>query len=691
MVRSMKAIVGVVVGVVASVSACHSSAPPPASPAPAATTPVSTAPTASDPPAAAPSAPAAKPEMLAADTPRTTVEGNRFVAPTGWSIAVRGPATILTPPEEGNWIALVDVHAGDPEAALKAGWAAYKPDAKWPLKVSRTAPAREGWTNIHTYEYQTSPNERRDVEADVRNAGGDRWLVTIYDMQQPVGEKRVGQVVTIFDHLQPKGFERESFAGKTAHKLDKARVAELGKFIEAAQQRLGVPGVALGLVQDGKVVFSGGFGTRALGAKAPVNGDTLFMIASNTKAMTTLMLAKLVDEHKLTWDTQVTTLLPSFKLGSADTTSRVLVKHLICACTGMPRQDFEWLLEFKGVTPERALATLGTFEPTSKFGELFQYSNSMAAAGGFVGGHVAFPRLELGAAYDEAMRTRVFEPLGMKSTTFDFKRALRGNHAKPYAPDIEGKPADAVMEINYAVIPLRPAGAAWSSVNDVLKYVQMELDNGTVGGKRYIDKDILLARRIPQISIGKDVTYGMGLEVDTTYAIPVVHHGGSMIGYKTDMMWLPDHNVGAVVLTNSDRGGLLQYTFRRKLLEVLFDGKPEAEEDIASADKSFRERLAADRKLFTIPADPAEVAKLAPHYVSEALGDITVGKAGAATTFDMGEWKSEVASRRNPDGSVSFVTLRPGIIGFEFVVGTSGGKRTLITRDGQHEYVFTEK
>jgi CubicO group peptidase (beta-lactamase class C family) len=669
---------------------CHSSAPQPASPAPGAT-PTSPTATVTDPPAARPSAPAAKPETVAADTPRTTVEGNRFIAPAGWSIAVRGPATILTPPEEGNWIALVDVHAADHDAALKAGWAAYKPDAKWPLKVSRTAPDREGWTNIHTYEYQTSPNERRDVEADARNAGGDRWLVMIYDMQQQVGEKRVGQIISILDRLQPKGFERESFAGKTANKLDKARIAELGKFIEAAQDRLGVPGVALGLVQDGKVVFSGGFGTRTLGAKAPVNGDTLFMIASNTKAMTTLMLGKLVDEHKMTWDTQVTTLLPSFKLGSADTTSRVLVKHLICACTGMPRQDLEWLLQFKGVTPEVAMAALATFEPTSKFGELFQYSNSMAAAAGFVGGHVAFPELELGAAYDEAMRTRVFAPLGMTSTTFDFKRALRANHALPYAPDIDGKPAKAVMEINYAVIPLRPAGAAWSNVNDVLKYVQMELDSGVVGGKRYIDKDILLARRAPQISIGKDATYGMGLQVDSTYGIPVVHHGGSMIGYKTDMMWLPEHNIGAVILTNSDRGGLLHATFRRKLLEVLFDGKPEADEDIASSDKAYRERLAAERKLLTIPADPAEAAKLAPHYASDALGDITVRKAGNATIFDMGEWQSEVASRRNPDGSISYVTTRAGIIGLELVVGASGGKRTLIARDGQHEYVFAER
>ena len=137
---------------------------------------------------------------------------------------------------------------------------------------------------------------------------------------------------------------------------------------------------------------------RELGKPAKVDADTMFMIASNTKAMTTLMLAKLVDEKKLAWDTPATEVLPSFKLGDADVTSQVLIKHLICACTGMPRQDLEWLFEFDGVTPDRVMAVLGTMQPTSKFGELFQYSNPMAAAAGFIGGHVAFPELELGAA-----------------------------------------------------------------------------------------------------------------------------------------------------------------------------------------------------------------------------------------------------------------------------------------------------
>jgi CubicO group peptidase (beta-lactamase class C family) len=603
---------------------------------------------------------------------------------------VRGPATILEAPEGDSWLALVDVAAGDADLALAAGWAAYRPDAKWPLKVTTDRPDRDGWSKQRTYEYQTSPNERRDVVAQVRYAGGS-WAVAIYDMAQAVGEKRGAQVGLIFDRLFPKGYVRESFAGRKANRLDKARHAELGRFVETGRKALGIPGVGVGLVQDGKVVFAGGFGGRELGNTKPVDADTLFMIASNTKALTTLLLAKQVAEGKLTWETPVTSLLPSFRLGDADTTRRVLVKHLICACTGLPRQDLEWLFEFKGVTPQSALDTLATMQPTTKFGELFQYSNPMAGAAGFTAGHVLFPGLELGAAYDRAMQAEVFDPLGMKSTTFDYSRALAGNHAGTHAPDIDGTPAHAVMELNYAVIPLRPAGAGWSNVRDMLRYVSMELAEGVLpDGKRYIAKEPLLKRRVAQVPVGKDTTYGMGLEVDTTYSVPVVHHGGDMIGYHSDMIWLPGQNVGAVILTNSDPGWILRGLYSRKLLEVLFDGQLEADERLAAAGKVFFTQLAAERKLLTVPADATESAKLAGRYANAALGEISVSRAKGATVFDFGEWRSEMASRRNPDGTVSFLTTAPGIQGFEFVVGT-GAKRTLVIRDAQHEYVFDER
>ncbi|HEU4953883.1 MAG TPA: serine hydrolase domain-containing protein, partial [Gemmatimonadales bacterium] len=402
------------------------------------------------------------------------------------------------------------------------------------------------------------------------------------------------------------------------------------------------------------------------------------------------MLARLVDAGKLTWETPVTQLLPSFRLGDSATTAQVRVKHLICACTGLPRQDYEWLFEFEGFTADSALATLATMQPTSRFGEMFQYSNPLAAAGGYVGGHVAYPDLELGAAYDRAMQDLVFDPLGMRATTFDYAAALGGNHAMPHSQDVEGQVKPALMDLNYSIIPVRPAGAAWSDVRDMLAYVAMELAEGKLpDGSRYISRDALLQRRVAQVPIGKTATYGMGLMVDTTYGVRVVHHGGDLIGFHSDMMWLPEHGVGAVVLTNGDPGWIVRNELQRKLLEVLFDGRPQADAQAAAQGKTFRESLASERKLLTVPAEPAEVGRLAPRYHNDALGDIAVSREQGATVFDFGEWRSEVASRKNPDGTVSFVTITPGAFGVEFVVG-SGAPRTLTVRDAQHEYVFAE-
>jgi CubicO group peptidase (beta-lactamase class C family) len=632
----------------------------------------------------------ARSQPLAADTPSTTVAGHTFVAPAGWTVVVKGKATIVEAPEGDSRIVLVDVAATEPDAAVAEAWAAYEPDAKWPLKATTEPADKDGWTHRKSYAYQTSPNERRGVSAGTMRHG-DQRLVWIYDMSDPVAEKRGAQVALIFGRLFPKGYARETFAGKKANSLDAARIKELGAFVERGLDQLGVPGASLALVQGGKVIFAGGFGVKELGKPDKPDADTLYMIASNTKAMTTMLLGRLVDQKKVAWTTPVTTLLPQFKLGDADTTSKVLVEHLICACTGLPRQDFEWLLEFAQATPASALATLGTMQPTSKFGEMFQYSNPMAAAAGYAGAHVLFPTQELGAAYDRAMQNEVFGPLGMTSTTFDFAKALQGNHAAAHALDIDLRPALAVMDANYSIVAVRPAGGAWSSVTDVAKYVQMELDKGLLpNGTRYASEAVLKERLEPKVWIGKDVSYGMGLQVDRTYGTTVVRHGGSMIGYKSDMMWLPEHGVGAVVLTNGDPGGAISGNFRRKLLEVLFDGKPEADNDLAAGARAMKARIAAERKLLTVPPDASEVGKLAPGYANAALGEIGVTKRDKAV-FDFGEFKSEVASRRNPDGTVSFLTTVPGFIGLEFVVGSGTGGRTLTFRDAQHEYTFAEK
>lgn len=629
-------------------------------------------------------------KVLTADTPQVTSAGHGFVAPAGWSIKAMGSAIILTAPEGGSHVALVDVITKDADTAVAAAWATYDARARPPLESASDGAPRNGWEQIRNYQYATAAKDRRETAARAMRHK-DRWIVAIRDMATDVIARRDAQLELIFGRLQPKGYTRESFAGKPAHTLDAARIDALKQFIDDARRQFDVPGVAIGIVQNGKVVLAQGFGVREIGKPGTVDADTLFMIASNTKPLTTLMLAKLVDAGRFTWDTPVTQVLPTFKLGDADTTRKVLMKHLVCACTGLPRQDMEGVFQSEEATAASALTTLAAMKPTSGFGEIYQYANFPVAAAGFIGGHALYPEREMGAAYDAAMQTLVFDPLGMKSTTLDFDRALRADHASPHSEDVDGMTVPASMDLQYTDIPVRPDGGAWSTVNDLLRYVQMELDQGLLpDGTRYIAEAPLLARRVQQVSRGSDLGYGIGLKIDHSSGTTLLHHGGNMFGFISDVMWLPEHDVGAVILTNADQGGIsIRGQFRRRLLEVLFDGNPEAVANLATQSRRMKDDVATERKTLTVPADPALVRQLSGRYHSAELGNIDISRKGATTWLDVGGWRSELASRRNDDGTTTLISISPGLVGWlEFAVDRKDNRPSLVLRDEQREYVF---
>ena len=222
----------------------------------------------------------------------------------------------------------------------------------------------------------------------------------------------------------------------------------------------------------------------------------------------------------------------------------------------------------------------------------------------------------------------------------------------------------------------------------MLKYIQMELNEGKLSnGVQYINKDILLERRIGKVPMSEHSVYGMGLMVDNTYGVEVVHHGGDLMGHHSDMIWIPEHGVGAVVLTNGDPGWMIRGQFKRKLLEVLFDGNPEANDAVSSGSTNYYNSIATSRELFTVPAAQEYVDKLASNYTSKDLGEIKVHQKDGTVIFDFGEWSSEMGTQENPDGTISFVTVSPGIVGLPFLL-QEGDSPKLIMRDAQHEYVF---
>lgn len=640
---------------------------------------------------AAPAADAVQqePESGSAGTPATTDAGHRFIVPPGWTQSRRGRAVILAAPESGSRVALVDVAARDADAAVAEAWIAYQGGASPELIMSVPAANRNGWQDVRSYVYRTPPDAARLLTARAMRHG-HRWSVRIEDLATAVSGRRSAELALIRNEFLPAGHVRESFAGRRANRLTPDRLRSMRSFIEDARVALRVPGISVGIVQGGEIVLAEGFGVRELGRPEPVDADTLYLVASNTKPLTTLLLAKLVDERRLAWETPVADLLPRFRLADPETTRRVRVRHLLCACTGLPYRNLDWEFAPSNSAAELTFAILARMRSTSAFGTTYQYSNPIAAAGGYVGGHVAYPRLELGEAYDRAMASRVFKPLGMRRTTFDFDRAMRGNYARSHGISPDGRLTLVDPARNRQMHAVRPTGGAWSNVNDLLAYVRMELSGGRLAnGERYISEAALKARWAPQIRTGRHSWYGMGLETNTSAGTPTLFHGGRLYGFRGDMIWFPEHDVGAVILMNSSTGNALMEAFPRRLLELLFDGQPEAVSMVAAAAAAEREQRRASRRSLRLPADPNHAGALAPLYHNEYLGQLRVERLGEDTIFNFGGWKTLVTSRVRSDRTVEYVLVTPSPP-FPFVAGLSAEHRTLTIRDAQNEYIFVE-
>src|SRR5262249_50621334 len=157
-----------------------------------------------------------------------------------------------------------------------------KPDAKRPLKRVTPSPGREGWDEQQVFDYETSPNERVVVQAIAVRAG-TKWTVVIRDGTAVTFHRRYAPAELIINSLRPKGYQRETFAGRKPHRLDAERIAQLKEFVETSMKELGIPGASLALIDNGKVVYQGGFGVRELGKPEKVDENTLFMAGSNTK------------------------------------------------------------------------------------------------------------------------------------------------------------------------------------------------------------------------------------------------------------------------------------------------------------------------------------------------------------------------------------------------------------------------
>ncbi len=479
----------------------------------------------------------------------------------------------------------------------------------------------------------------------------------------------------------PQALAFPDLTGVTPLPLTDGRLATFEAYVATALAEAGIPGAAVAVVQNGEVAFAQGFGVRELGRPAPVTADTLLRIGSVTKSFSSMLAAALVDTGRLTWDTPLVDLLPDFAVADPDLTSRLTVRDAFCACSGLPRRDLEFMLRGNDLTPERMIAEMAQLTLTAPYGEKYQYSNQMVGAGGFAaavadGGSPT----DLGYAYLIALRERVLNPIGMPHTTDVLSDVIAGNdYAVPHGADVSGTVHSMpLLEDDTWLVPVAPSGALWSSATEMARYVLTELNRGvSPAGVRVVSAENLEHTWQPGIplNVGPGAPpeigafaghYGLGWVVGSYGGQRAIWHSGGTLGFTSLVTFLPEADLGVVMLTNAQAGtaGPATYAVTFRLLELLFDQPAtfdaQQEPGLAAAAQARADFLAHLGQI-----DPPAVTPYLGRYANPDLGSLVLRLEDGALFVVAGSMRSALRPLLNDDGTVaSYVLLDPPLGGF---------------------------
>jgi CubicO group peptidase (beta-lactamase class C family) len=469
--------------------------------------------------------------------------------------------------------------------------------------------------------------------------------------------------------------------GVTPLPLTDELLATFEAYVATALAEAEVPGAAVAVVQNGEVAFLQGFGVREMGHPAPVTADTLLRIGSVTKSFSSMLTATLVDAGRLTWETPLVDLLPDFAVADPTLTARLTVRDAFCACSGLPRRDLEFMFRGNDLTPELMIAEMVDLSLTAPYGEKYQYSNQMVGAGGFAaavadGGSPT----DLSNAYDIALRERVLNPIGMPQTTDVLGDVVAGNgYAVPHGADVTGAlhPMP-LLEDDAWLVSVAPSGALWSSATEMARYVQTELSGGiSPDGVRVVSAENLEYTWQPGVALHippeapRDIAafaghYGLGWVVGAYRGQRAIWHSGGTLGFTSLVTFLPEADLGIVVLTNSvgSAAGPLTYAVTFRLFELLFD-QPAAFDAEQAPGLAAAAQAQADFLTHLGQVDPATVTPYLGQYANPALGPVRLALRDGALFFDAGQFLSELRPLLNDDGTVAgYVPLDPPLGGF---------------------------
>jgi CubicO group peptidase (beta-lactamase class C family) len=325
--------------------------------------------------------------------------------------------------------------------------------------------------------------------------------------------------------------------------------------VEASLKAWEIPGAALVIVRDDKVLHMRGFGVRDIEGRKPVTPDTLFAIASCTKAFTATTIGTLVDDGKMAWDDPVRKHLPTFRLNDPLADANVTIRDLLSHRTGVDRHD----LIGHGAPWGRAevLRRVAFLPAKYSFRSHFQYNNIMYVAAGEASGRAH------GGTWEQTVQKRLLEPLGMKQVNFSVKDAEAiADHARPHVPR-SGK----VKLIPWHNIDnMGPAGSMNAGVRELVPWLRLQLGDGELDGKRVVSAASLAETHLPQMIVrlqGEEKelnpeslqkSYGLGWFIQDYRGKHLLSHTGGLDGFRCRIALLPKERLAIALLTNSSAG-----------------------------------------------------------------------------------------------------------------------------------------
>ena len=460
-------------------------------------------------------------------------------------------------------------------------------------------------------------------------------------------------------------------------------LAEFEAYVEQTRESLSVPGVAVVIVQGGEIVYAEGFGLKEIGSDDPVTADTIFSIGSLGKAMTSMMVASLVDDGLIEWDTPLVEVMPQFQLSDEQATQQITLREALGMTTGLPNIDP--ILFLSGLPPEDYVEYLADVPLAAPPGESYVYQNEMYSVGAYAAAMAAGAEygVDLFSTYTDLMQERVFDPLGMTSATFSAAEAEASpNHATPHFQSLNAN----LTETGFDVTPthymdidtIAPAGTARMSATDVGRFLITMLSGGVApDGSRAISAENLAETWNGQISYEpfphlEQASYGMGWNAATYQGVPLATHDGSLAGSSSNMAFIPEADTGIVVLTNADYMGVaLRTQVQFRLIEMLLGLEPFIDVGFAEAIGGYLGQL-SDGYSQLAAVDPDTVAPFLGSYDIEGE-PYTVELRDDRLWVSAGEW-DHIELLAAPDGS--YVAISGGLefIGgpFQFVEADDG-------------------